>query len=162
MPYNVRGFWFGWQKCPECKKWLPDIQDILVHHYELMHQSYTPFDKPMPKTKSFNMGIENYIVMPSLEQKYPDTLRISDIVKVGEQFSITEISEVQETEKNQFPCRTLKVKGQTKPIFILEAGIMKQLESVTGTVSEKEPLRVILAEYPNKVNGEMSLTIKNV
>ncbi len=33
-----------WKQCPRCNKWLPS-QDHLFRHYELVHMSYTPFDK---------------------------------------------------------------------------------------------------------------------
>ena len=119
MPYNIRNFWFGWQKCPVCKKWLPDNEDILLNHIELMHTSYTPFDKPMPNWKYFYTTLDDYIVMPQLEEKYEQTVRISDFAKVGDKFIITKIDEERKTENNGYPCRNITVKGQSKPVFVI-------------------------------------------
>jgi len=50
MPYNIRGFWWSWYQCPKCKKWMPE-GDPFVHHYEMMHVSYSVFDKQMARRK---------------------------------------------------------------------------------------------------------------
>jgi len=161
MPFNVRGFWFWWQKCPVCKKWLPDIEEILINHYELMHMIFTTFEKPMPKWKYFNITLDDYIIMPQLEEKYEQTVRFSDFAKIGDTVVITKIGELKETENNAYKCRTISVRGQSKPVFVLEAGILRALNFVKDEVSESDPLKVVLSEYSND-QGTGFLTIKNV
>jgi len=34
-----------WHQCPRCKKWIPSY-DKMIRHFELMHITYTPFEKP--------------------------------------------------------------------------------------------------------------------
>jgi len=42
-----------WKQCPKCNKWLPS-QNALYRHYELLHLSYTPFDKEFNNLRRFN------------------------------------------------------------------------------------------------------------
>lgn len=95
--------------------------------------------------------------MPQIEEKYEDIPRFDDNVKVGDKLVIIG-TESKKTEKNGYDGVVLSLQGGDK-LFTTNRGVLYQLSQVKGTISPKDPLKVVVADYTNDYGTH--LTIKN-
>ena len=127
MPFNVRNFWFWWQKCPVCHKWLPDIEEILINHYELMHMIFTTFQKPMPKWKYFNITLDDYIIMPTAQEQGLIESKFGTPFVVGDKVELSEMPTFGHSDK--LDCDTVAIKTTDGLRSTTSKSIIGQLRS---------------------------------
>ncbi len=145
MPYNVRGFWFWWKKCPICFKWMPDIETILLNHIALIHTNYTPFDHSMPKTKYFNRTMDNYILMPTAQELGLIESGFGSPFAVGDKVELSKLPEFGHSE--ELDCETVAISST------------KGLRSTTS----KTIIGQLRSDNPKSVGGllRQALNVKN-
>jgi len=96
--------------------------------------------------------------MPQIEGKYDEVPRFADNVKVGQELTIIGVQDVK-TEKNGYAAAILTLQGGNR-LFSIDAGVLYKLGQVKGSISAKDPLKVVVADYKNSYGT--FLTIKNL